>query len=184
LCASPSSNAPRVFVSNSTDSQLIPGPNGGSDVFEVALGGLGLGNLTLDVGDSTGLLAVYGGTTSDNLEIGVSQGGTHHLLYPSPKTHHPHIRQRQRSTSRSKVCPTLATRQRTKHSSFPHRSSHPLPRPDQHTRTIHSRQQTRRPHRSHHHPNPPQHQTSRSSSPRSTRDSPRSRRLHAQSAHA
>ena len=75
LCASPSSNPPTVFVSNSTDSQVIPGPNGGSDVFEITLGGLGLGNLTLDVGDSTGLLAVYGGTTSDNLEIGVSQGG-------------------------------------------------------------------------------------------------------------
>jgi hypothetical protein len=54
-------------------------------VFEVTLSGLGLGNLTLDVGDSTGLLAVYGGTTSDNLEIGVSQGGmTTNLPSPSP----------------------------------------------------------------------------------------------------
>jgi hypothetical protein len=72
-------------VSNSSDSQVIPGPNGGSDVFEVTLSGLGLGNLTLDVGDSTGLLAVYGGTTSDNLEIGVSQGSmTTNLPSPSP----------------------------------------------------------------------------------------------------
>ena len=74
-CSSPSSNPPRVFVSNSSDSQLIPGPNGGADVFEVILGSLGLGNLTLDAGDTTGVLAVYGGTTSDSLEIGVSQGG-------------------------------------------------------------------------------------------------------------
>ncbi|KAI0275521.1 stretch-activated cation channel Mid1 [Russula aff. rugulosa BPL654] len=76
LCAAPSSNAPSVFVSNSTNSQLVPGPNGGSDVFEVTLGDLGLGNLTLDVSASTGLLAVYGGTTTDSLEIGVSQGAT------------------------------------------------------------------------------------------------------------
>lgn len=75
LCTSPSSNPPRVFVSNSSDSQVVPGPNGGSDVFEVILGSLGLGNLTLDAGDTTGVLAVYGGTTSDSLEIGVSQGG-------------------------------------------------------------------------------------------------------------
>jgi hypothetical protein len=72
-------------VSNSSSSQVIPGPDGGLDVFEVTLSGLGLGNLTLDVSDSTGLLAVYGGTTSDNLEIGVSQGGmatnlTYHIL--------------------------------------------------------------------------------------------------------
>jgi hypothetical protein len=73
-------------VSNSSNSQVIPGPDGESDVFEVTLSGLGLGNLTLDVGDSTGLLAVYGGTTSDNLEIGVSQGGmSTNLPSPSPK---------------------------------------------------------------------------------------------------
>ena len=92
LCASPSSNAPRIFVSNSTNSQVIPGPNGGSDVFEVTLGGLGLGNLTLDVGDSTGLLAVYGGTASDNLEIGVSQGGMkkQSQSFPSSPSHQKH----------------------------------------------------------------------------------------------
>jgi calcium channel MID1 len=95
LCAPPSSNAPRVFVSNSSNSQVIPRPNGGSDVFEVTLSGLGLGNLTLDVGDSTGLLAVYGGTTSDNLEIGVSQGG---MIINLPSSFsfsqtHPHNRQ-------------------------------------------------------------------------------------------
>ena len=85
LCAPPSSNALRIFVSNSSSSQVIPGPNGGSDVFELTLSGLGLGNLTLDVGDSTGLLAVYGGTSSDNLEIGVSQGGmATNLPSPSP----------------------------------------------------------------------------------------------------
>lgn len=185
LCASPSSNAPRVFVSNSTDSQLVPGPNGGSDVFEVTLGGLGLGNVTLDVvGDSTGLLAVYGGTTSDNLEIGVSEGGMYNPIYHSPPKNSRHSRQQRRSTSRSEDYPTLATRRRTKHSSFPHLSSRLLPRPNQRTRTIHFRRQTRPRHHSHHHPNPPQRQTSRSSSPRSTWDSPRSRRLHAQSAHA
>jgi len=75
LCAPPSSSPPRVFVSNSSDSQVIPGPNGGPDVFEVILGSLGLGNLTLDAGDTTGVLTVYGGATSDGLEIGVSQGG-------------------------------------------------------------------------------------------------------------
>ncbi len=75
LCAPASTNAPRVFVSNSTDSNIIPGPNGGRDVFEVILTSLGLGNLTINASETTGLLAVYGGTTSDNLEIGVSQGG-------------------------------------------------------------------------------------------------------------
>jgi len=90
LCAPQSSNPPRVFVSNSTNSQLIPGPNGGQDVFEVNITSLGLGNLTLDAGSRSGLLAVYGGTASDNLEIGVSQGGmsTNFL----PPTHHPHDR--------------------------------------------------------------------------------------------
>jgi hypothetical protein len=85
LCATPSSNAPSIFVSNSSNSQVIPGPNGGSDVFEITPSGLGLGNLTLDTGGSTGLLAVYGGTESDSLEIGVSQGGmTTNLTSPSP----------------------------------------------------------------------------------------------------
>ena len=84
LCAAPSSNAPSVFVSNSTNSQLVPGPNGGSDVFEVTLGDLGLGNLTLDVSASTGLLAVYGGTTTDSLEIGVSQGSMTYSIYDFP----------------------------------------------------------------------------------------------------
>jgi hypothetical protein len=84
LCASPSSNPPRVFVSNSSASQVPPGPNGGPDVFEVTLNSLGLGNLTLDAGDTTGVLAVYG-TTSDSLEIGVSQGGkATNLPHPSP----------------------------------------------------------------------------------------------------
>ena len=90
LCATPSSNAPSIFVSNSSNSQVIPGPNGGSDVFEITLSGLGLGNLTLDTSGSTGLLAVYGGTASDSLEIGVSQGG---MINQSPssfsQTHHP-----------------------------------------------------------------------------------------------
>ena len=92
LCAPPSSSAPRVFVSNSSDSQVIPGPSGGLDVFEVTLSGLGLGNLTLDVSDSAGLLAVYGGTTSDNLEIGVSQGGMSNqpaISFSFSQTHHP-----------------------------------------------------------------------------------------------
>lgn len=86
LCATPSSNAPTIFVSNSSNSQVIPGPNGGSDVFEITPSGLGLGNLTVDTGGSTGLLAVYGGTASDSLEIGVSQGGmTTNLPSSSPK---------------------------------------------------------------------------------------------------
>ncbi|KAF8493803.1 stretch-activated Ca2+-permeable channel component-domain-containing protein [Russula emetica] len=74
LCAPPSSNPPRVFVSNSSNSQVIPGPNGGSDVFEVTLSGLGLGNLTLDVGDSTGLLA---------------HSSSPHLSFPPPPPHQP-----------------------------------------------------------------------------------------------
>jgi calcium channel MID1 len=87
LCASPSSSPPRVFVSNSSDSQVPPGPSGGLDVFEITLNSLGLGNLTLDAGDTTGVLAVYGGTTSDSLEIGVSQGGkATNLPRPSPPT--------------------------------------------------------------------------------------------------
>lgn len=187
LCATPSSNAPRIFVSNSSNSQVIPGPNGGSDVFEITPSGLGLGNLTLDTSGSTGLLAVYGGTASDSLEIGVSQGGMTNqstisfLLLPNSPSFV--TRQQRRSTSRSDIYPTLATRQRTKHSSSPHHSSHP-PRSNQHIRTIRSRRQTCHNHHSHRHPNPPQRQTLHSSSPRSAWDSPRSRRPHAQSAHA
>ena len=81
LCAAASSSPPHVFVTNtSSDSQVvIPGPAGGPNVFELTFNGLGLGNFTLDLpaGDGTavGVLAVYGGTTTDSLEIGVSQGG-------------------------------------------------------------------------------------------------------------
>ncbi|KAI0259513.1 stretch-activated Ca2+-permeable channel component-domain-containing protein [Gloeopeniophorella convolvens] len=75
LCAAASSSPPRVFVSNST-AQVVPGPSGGEDVFEVVLGSLGLGNFTLWMPqDSTGgALAVYGGSASDNLELGASEG--------------------------------------------------------------------------------------------------------------
>jgi calcium channel MID1 len=80
LCAAPSSNPPSVFVTNSSSSSqlVVPGPDGGPDVFQLTIGSLGLGNLTLDLPDgdaAAGVLAVYGGTTSDSLEIGVSQGG-------------------------------------------------------------------------------------------------------------
>ena len=72
-------------MSNSSNTQVFVGPNGGPDVFEVTINSLGLGNLTLDAGDTTGVLAVYGGTASDSLEIGVSQGGkATNLLRPSP----------------------------------------------------------------------------------------------------
>src|SRR5712672_941182 len=80
LCTTASNDPPRVFLSNS--SNVIPGPNSGEpNVYEVTLSSLGLGNFTLELpagGDSAGsggVLAVYGGTTSDSLEIGVSQGG-------------------------------------------------------------------------------------------------------------
>ncbi|KAI9439066.1 stretch-activated Ca2+-permeable channel component-domain-containing protein [Lactarius indigo] len=78
LCAVASTNPPHVFVSNSSDSQVVPGPNGGADVFGVQIGALGLGNFTLGLSpESTGgLLAVYGGASSDSLEIGVTQGTT------------------------------------------------------------------------------------------------------------
>ncbi|KAH8993747.1 stretch-activated Ca2+-permeable channel component-domain-containing protein [Lactarius akahatsu] len=78
LCAAASTNPPRVFVSNSSDSQVVPGPNGGADVFGVQIGGLGLGNFTLGLSSEStaGVLAVYGGAPSDSLEIGVTQGTT------------------------------------------------------------------------------------------------------------
>lgn len=78
LCASASTNPPRVFVSNSSDSQVVPGPNAGADVFGVQIGGLGLGNFTLGLSSEStaGVLAVYGGASSDSLEIGVTQGTT------------------------------------------------------------------------------------------------------------
>ncbi|KAH9014589.1 stretch-activated cation channel Mid1 [Lactarius deliciosus] len=78
LCAAASTNPPRVFVSNSSDSQVVPGPNGGADVFGVQIGSLGLGNFTLGLSSEStaGVLAVYGGTSSDSLEIGVTQGTT------------------------------------------------------------------------------------------------------------
>ena len=81
LCAAASSSPPRVFVTNGSSSSqpVVPGPDGGPDVFQVTIGSTGLGNLTLDLptGDdaAAGVLAVYGGTTSDSLEVGVSQGG-------------------------------------------------------------------------------------------------------------
>jgi calcium channel MID1 len=79
-CAVASSSPPRVFVTNSSSNSqvVIPGPAGGPDVFEVLIGGLGLGNFTLELPTddaAAGVLAVFGGTTSDSLEIGVSQGG-------------------------------------------------------------------------------------------------------------
>src|SRR6266404_2325940 len=37
LCAAASNNPPRVFVSNSSGSQVVPGPNGGVDVYEVQI---------------------------------------------------------------------------------------------------------------------------------------------------
>jgi hypothetical protein len=69
------------LVSNGTDSQVLPDPSGGPDVYEVTISSLGLGNLTLEFSeDAVGVLAVYGGTTSDSLEIGISQGGTQPFL--------------------------------------------------------------------------------------------------------
>jgi len=89
LCAAASNSPPRVFVTNSSSSSqpVVPGPDGGPDVFQVTVGSMGLGNLTLDLptGDdaAAGVLAVYGGTTSDSLEIGISQGGERgtHLIF-------------------------------------------------------------------------------------------------------
>ena len=84
LCAAASSNPPLVFVSNSSDSQVVPGPNGGADAFGVQIGSLGLGNFILELssGSTAGLLAVYGGSSSDSLEIGVTQGSKYsrHVL--------------------------------------------------------------------------------------------------------
>ena len=76
LCAAASSNPPLVFVSNGSDSQFVPGPNGGTDVFGIQIGSPGLGNFTLEPssGSTAGVLAVYGGSSSDSLEIGVTQG--------------------------------------------------------------------------------------------------------------
>ncbi|KAI0300053.1 stretch-activated Ca2+-permeable channel component-domain-containing protein [Multifurca ochricompacta] len=66
-----------VFVSNSSSAQVVPGPTGGADVYEVILSGLGLGNFTFELQTGiTGVLAVYGGSAADSLEIGVSQGTT------------------------------------------------------------------------------------------------------------
>lgn len=90
LCATASSSPPLVFVSNSSDSQVVPGPNGGADVFGVQIGSLGLGNFTLEPssGSTAGVLAVYGGTSSDSLEIGVTQGSEYPpLVLPSVSTH-------------------------------------------------------------------------------------------------
>ena len=86
LCAAASSNPPLVFVSNSSDSQVVPGPNGGADVFGVQIGSLGLGNFTLEPSSrsTAGLLAIYGGTSSDSVEIGVTQGSEYlPLVLPS-----------------------------------------------------------------------------------------------------
>lgn len=84
LCAAASSSPTLFFVSNSSDSQIVPGPNGGAGVFEVQIGSLGLGNFTLALspGDTAGVLAVYGGSSSDNLEIGVTEGRKHICLIP------------------------------------------------------------------------------------------------------
>ncbi|KAI9436404.1 stretch-activated cation channel Mid1 [Russula earlei] len=81
LCASASSNPPRVFVSSSGSVILGPSNADGQNLSQVTLNGLGLGNFTLQFpaaggGGGGGILAVYGGTQSDSLEIGVSQGET------------------------------------------------------------------------------------------------------------
>ncbi|KAH9032281.1 stretch-activated Ca2+-permeable channel component-domain-containing protein [Lactarius pseudohatsudake] len=75
LCVAASTNPPHVFVSNSSDPQVVPGSNGGADVFGVQIGSLGLGNFTLGLSSEStaGVLAVYGGASSDSLEIGVTQ---------------------------------------------------------------------------------------------------------------
>lgn len=96
LCAAASSTPPHIYVTNSSsDSQVvIPGPAGGLDVFEVTFNSLSLGNFTLDLltGDpAAGVLAVYGGTTSDSLEIGVSQGGERVLLCLNKSTQQTHV---------------------------------------------------------------------------------------------
>src|ERR1700761_4343811 len=74
LCATASSNPPLVFVSNSSDSQVVPGPNGDAGVFGIQISSLCLGNFTLEPssGSTAGILAVYGGSSSDSLEIGVT----------------------------------------------------------------------------------------------------------------
>lgn len=179
LCDAPSSSPPLVFVTNSSSSQVIPGPSGGSDVFEVTLSSLGLGNFTLEfpAGDTTGgVLAVYGGTTSDSLEIGVSQGGRS-LLSPSYSiTFISEHKRQHRSTRPFRTYPSLATRPRTKPSFSPQPSSHPAPRPSRHTQITPSRRRTR-PCQTHR----PLNLTLPSSSPRSLPGSLGSRRQHAPS---
>ena len=166
LCAAASSSPPRVFLTNtSSDSQVvIPGPAGGPNVFEVTFNGLGLGNFTLDLpaGDATavGVLAVYDGTTTDSLEIGVSQGGERALfglnklltfiLVSSPSSSFfpiPPYKRPNRSMHPSRTYPSSPTQLRIRHCSSPRPSSRlgPGPIPNRPTRTTPSRKRTRRP---------------------------------------
>lgn len=156
LCAAASSNPPHIFVTNSSSSSqaVIPGPAGGPDVFEVTINSLGLGYFTLDLpsGDAAaGVLAVYDGTTSDSLEIGVSQGGerdlfhlTHYLLFPSLFYFFP-IKRQNRSMHPYVTYPSSPIQPRIERCSSPRPSSRPRPIPNRRTRTTHSRRRTRPP---------------------------------------
>ena len=158
-----------------------PGPNGGPDVFEVTLNSLSLGNIILNAGDTTGVLAVYSSTTLDSLKIGMSQGDkTTNLPHPSPPTKlilmtdstHPQAPCKRTLLQRlhcEPSCPLIPTL-------FPTPTS-------QHTQTIPSCQLTQCSHHSCHRPNSRHNPTLPSSLPHLMLDIFRSRRWRVLSVH-
>ncbi|KAI0050150.1 hypothetical protein FA95DRAFT_1487893 [Auriscalpium vulgare] len=83
LCSAASSAAPRFFITN--DSQVaVPGPGGGTDVWELVVDSGGLANVTMTMDGGAGKLAVWGGGASDSVEIGASDSGPLHEHLPEP----------------------------------------------------------------------------------------------------
>ncbi|KAH8113052.1 stretch-activated cation channel Mid1 [Phellopilus nigrolimitatus] len=80
LCDAPANNndGPRFFVTNNT-AVSDPGPDSSeSDVFEIVLGGNGIGNFTMDVPNGGGVFAVDVEGAARIFEVGVTDSGPLH----------------------------------------------------------------------------------------------------------
>lgn len=86
LCSVPAANGPRFFATNNSAINL-PGPDGGADVYEVAIGNNGIGNVTLYGLNNGGTFAVDAGSGQQEFEVGVSDSGKYVLSY-SRQIHH------------------------------------------------------------------------------------------------
>ncbi|KAI0067521.1 hypothetical protein BV25DRAFT_1819850 [Artomyces pyxidatus] len=79
LCNNVSASNLQFFVTNNSD-VAIPGPDGGTDVWELVVEDVGVGSLNVGMGDGAATLAVWGGSASDSVELGVSADDPLHEL--------------------------------------------------------------------------------------------------------